>query len=484
MKPGLKKSLKVLVILLIPGVWIIENSRGQPAWNKAKERAVAAGVSLDITDYQPAEISDDKNLLKNEHFYNEWVGNVEPLLNSWSKMNLPGTRPNIARQGAYPNTESTVSFAKFFDESLSEEEAVAKLSAASAELGVRLNELSAIILSYPVHPLFNNLPTEENSTPPAPEFSSPLKITRCFQDLAILDLRTHRPQKAIERIQVIKRLAELCDGPTLSQHIVSNSLRSVKHTIIWEGLRLQSWDKSQLKELLNLTSQSESLEAIERLLKCEIAYLEFGFDHREVLSDLLKLHTFSNQEDSKKPTFGKLQRYYYTDGPRGWTQQRKAIVLHQFLDHLEHKDHWNAQYLEDIDSSQEVGMWNPFFLAYTADNYWLPPILKNELQFITEQRVARLAIHLELHFLKHGHYPKSLNELQGQPLFPDATDPKERPLAFDLDSQGRPQIWSEHEAAQSHRNQRFRWQYHEKESTAPRRRKSSTRSTPSINVGP
>ena len=90
MKPWLKKSLKVLVILLIPGVWIIENSRGQPAWNKAKERAVGAGVSLDITDYQPTEISDDENLLKNEHFYNEWVGNVEPLLNSWSRMNLPG----------------------------------------------------------------------------------------------------------------------------------------------------------------------------------------------------------------------------------------------------------------------------------------------------------------------------------------------------------------------------------------------------------
>ena len=476
MKPWLKKSLKILtlLVLLIAGAWIFENWRGHRAWNKAKERADAAGISLDLADFQLPEIPDNENLLKNDYFYNEWVGNVEPRLENWSKMNLPGTKSEIINRGSSPVKGTSLEFTEFFAEDLSEDKAAQKLNEASTDLQARIERFATITLSYPAHPLFNHIPTEENLDPQRTEILSAQRIANCFKDLAILDLRTNRPQNAIDRIRVLDRLANLNNGPALIQHLVSNALRSEKRSIIWEGLRLQSWNQSQLEELLKITTLTRSYADLERPLRYEIAYNLFAFDHGELLADQ---YGSSNDWGGPKLNLKSLKNHYYKGGPKGWTQQRKSIALNKFLDHLEMKEHWNGQY-PSHNVPEKVSPLNPFILGYSSNDF-LFTIFANEARFLTQQRTARLAIHLELHLLKHGHYPKSLDDLEGQPQFPDATDPQERPLAFDLDSQGRPQIWSEHEASK-HKTQRLRWQYHEKESSAPRRRKSSTRSTPSI----
>jgi len=107
------------------------------------------------------------------------------------------------------------------------------------------------------------------------------------------------------------------------------------------------------------------------------------------------------------------------------------------------------------------------------DTLW--NLLGSEFKSQTRERIARLAILLELHLMKHGSYPDSLDDLEGQPKLLDATDPEERPLAFDLDAQGRPQIWSVREAQESDSRQQYRWQYHENHARSKKSKKSSTR---------
>jgi len=108
MKIWLKRLLKIVLVLLLlfTCAWWIENWRGARAWEKAQARAEAAGVSLDIADFQQAPIPDEENLLKNPVFLAEWNGEVEPRLDRWSSMNLPGLAEFI-RSSLNPKTGET-----------------------------------------------------------------------------------------------------------------------------------------------------------------------------------------------------------------------------------------------------------------------------------------------------------------------------------------------------------------------------------------
>jgi len=264
MKPWLGKSLKILtvLVLLLSAAWIIENWRGQRAWNKAKDRAAQAEVSLDLANSQPPKIPDDENLLKNDHFSHEWSGHVEPRLARWSELDLPGTKAEIGNMGTNSVRERTVACAEFFEEPLSEEGAVKRLNEASSELQMHLDQLTAIILSYPGHPLFNYPPTEKDPQPPMLEPLNIRKITESICDQATLNLRTRKPQKAIGNIHVINILVDIISGPPIFHHLISTAVRAQTQSIIWEGLRLQAWEESQLQELLQITDPFEPFNSL------------------------------------------------------------------------------------------------------------------------------------------------------------------------------------------------------------------------------
>lgn len=471
MKPWLKKSLKIFLVLLLlfTCAWWIENSRGARAWKKAEQRAADAGISLELASYQPAPVPDEENLLKNNLFFEEWNGDVEPRLTGWDKLNMPGTSREFRLARANHSRGRPLDFTQFFDDELSEKEAVEKLSEASFEVQARLDRLAEIILSYPAHPLLKYLPTVEDPIPGTSEIDPLLKFARCFGDQAILGLRVGRPQIALRNIQVLDKLADCFGSPTALQHLVANALRSSTHGIIWEGLRLRQWDEHQLNELLGLTDRGGSFDALAEALKLEQASSLFLFNHAELFSG----DTWSSIIGTSDRTFrNRVQAYYYLKGPAGWSDQRKAICLNDRLDHLGRKDRWNARYHANLQDREEPNPWSPLMMAYAMPDM-LRPVLGGELQNQTRERIAHLAILLELHFLKHGSYPNSLDDLEGRPKLLDATDPQERPLAYDLDAQGRPQIWTVREAKKSGSRQRFRWQYHEDRPRSKKSKKSS-----------
>jgi len=461
MKPWLKKSLKISLVLtlLFAGAWLFENWRGRRALEKAEQRAADAGISLDPARYQPAPVPDEENLLKNDLFFEEWKGDVEPRVQSWDKMNFLGTREPVRRYGINQLRGRSLDFSEFSDGHFSEEEIVNKLTEASGEVQVRLDQLSEIILSYPGQPLFQYLPTEAEPFPRTVNMSALRDLTECFRDLAILNLRNDNAPSALRNIQVIGRLAECFGGPSVFHHQWANSLRGIQRQIIWEGLRLQSWNEGQLTELPGATDLYESSDSLEQALKLKMAVLQSLFTHPDVKASQVWFFFGEYFAMESGPTLkNRVRDLYLLGGPSGWKAQRKAIVIDGFIDHLENRSRWSTRYLEKTKSPNVISPWNPFLLGYAGPAEFRH-LIEMELDAHTRMRVARLAILLELHFLKHGSYPDSIDDLAGRPKLLDANDPDERPLAFDLDSQGRPQIWSVREVKEN--RQRLRWRYHE-----------------------
>ena len=63
----------IVFVVLLTAAWVFENWRGAKAWEEAKERAEAEGVSVVRADYSGLEIPDEENLLMNEIFLKEWM---------------------------------------------------------------------------------------------------------------------------------------------------------------------------------------------------------------------------------------------------------------------------------------------------------------------------------------------------------------------------------------------------------------------------
>ncbi|YCM42064.1 hypothetical protein V2O64_12205 [Verrucomicrobiaceae bacterium 227] len=459
MKVWLKRLLKLFLILLLlfACAWWFENWRGARTWEKAQARAAAVGISLDPLDYQPPAVPDEENILTNRRFLNEWNGETKPNLTRWEFMHLPGTRERIPSQIVNPVSGQSLEFRKFFDGDLTEQEAVDQLTKASLVLQARLDQLADLILSYPGHPLLRHHFSEVEPFPQLGDLNSLPRLASCFRDQAVLNLRTGNPQGALRNILIIDRLARFFGSPTAFHHLVANSTRQFNQQIIWEGLRLRSWNEPQLNEILATTDHGQSFDALTRVLKLEMT------NSLVVFNDLPQAQIRANQGPNfltldEPSLLEKAKNALQFHGPQGWTDQRKSVVVNGFLDQLENESLWSAQYLHQTKSGPEISTWSPFFMAQEGTaiaHQWIGIELKNQ----NSLRITRLAILLELHFLKHGSYPVSLNDLAGQPQVLDATDPKNRPFSYVLDSQGRPQIRATSEKAKAPSRLRFRWQY-------------------------
>ena len=156
-----KKLLRFLLIgpiallLIIGAGWIFENFRGASKWAEAKERAAAMGVSLDWEDYPAPEIAEEHRLMNDRVFKAEWNGEIEPKLGRIYRMDLPEVKSRGVR-GASQAKGRPMNYQQFFDEELTEEEAVQKLHQAMVPISQRLTALSETILAHSAQSLVTN----------------------------------------------------------------------------------------------------------------------------------------------------------------------------------------------------------------------------------------------------------------------------------------------------------------------------------------
>ena len=178
-------------------------------------------------------------------------------------------------------------------------------------------------------------------------------------------------------------------------------------------------------------------------------------------------------EDDDDDSFGeesdpgfalKVRHSIGTKGPRGWTSQRKAILLNSYADLMAYRDEWH-NYPDDGDKWDDwpgdPRIFNPFFVAKYA-NIPTYHTVSSGLKSESSRRIALIALAAEKHYQDQGSYPASLAEMKLGFDTTDVTDPKQRPISYKLDKNGYPEIWSLHES-QNAKRPRLRWQFWEDE---------------------
>ena len=448
-----KILLRALLVLLASGFagWLFENWRGAKAWEEAKARAEAAGVSLVRADYAGPEIPDEENLLLNPVFAEEFEKEGEDRLREWAS--LPGVDGKGYRiQGPRPWNGTSADYRNYFKDELSEDEARDRLAEFASEFEERLDRLAEVILETPIHPIFE---VEEVTGElfDGTKWIFPIQcFSRSFKDSALLAVRRGESDKGLQRVAVLFRLAEMTAGPSLVSVLVSNSIKSLGLSLIWEGIRLRCWTDTQLKEISTLCSEPNYHENLIRSLAFEAA---FGreFLMSEDIPEFLG--------DQRRGISG----WYDYGGPQGWRDQRKAFLVTFHLELIEILKERDFERLRKISETQADRGLSPL-AAIKGELSIIPNCIPGACWMPkSNQRIARIALEAERLFLQEGKYPDRLQELSLPFPVIDLTDPEGRVLAYKPGPNGRPQIWSRYqEELGEEGDEKLRWQFWAEES--------------------
>ena len=102
------------LIVLVGGGWVLENGRGNRAWEEAQARAKEAGVPLVRSAYADRSVPDERNLLTNRVFRSEFHRPEKEHLKSWFE--LPGIDGNPGYLS--PSSGQTVNYQRLFVEAV------------------------------------------------------------------------------------------------------------------------------------------------------------------------------------------------------------------------------------------------------------------------------------------------------------------------------------------------------------------------------
>jgi hypothetical protein len=440
------RFLIILMVLLVAG-WLYENRRGAVAWDEAKARAKAAGMSLKRGEYAGPKIPDEENLLLKPEFVKELEMDEETGPRGWGAMLKLGKR---FVEGGRPHEGATTGYRDWFNEEITESEARQRVVEASREVEERLTILGKVILETPVHQIFAKGEATGEFFENTEWTTSIVGFTRCFSDSAVLAIRSENGALALDRVRGLCRLSEVSSGSSLISLLVSHAIKKQAMSLVWEGLLLRVWDDAQLEILQGEFSEPKYEERLERVISFEAAWgLEF----------LTTIEAGDLPEGAEMTEFGSLMNSYYYGGLRGWKDRRRAILVDRALDLQEILRTRDFDRLEKREENSP-SPYSPMY-AVMSSNVLVSKLL-NRGGWIpaTNERICRIAMAAEREFLRSGVYPEKTSSMKLDFPIIDLTDPEGRELAYELGPKGRPQIWSRYqkELGEDGENN-LRWQF-------------------------
>ncbi len=465
-------SFALLLLVIFIGVgWLFENWRGSREWEKSKKRADEMGVSLDPADYALPGISEDDDLMKDPVFLAEWNREIDPPLRRIGSMKLPGLKQRGIKNLS-SSRGSAFEFTQYFDENLSEEEAVMRVSEIYAPVAARLDLLANAILSKPPQNLDRNhwdfLREDAEVTR---SIINQRSIANAFREQALLAIRQNRMSKALRCCLANARLSKKFSNLNLIDKLMADALLGTIEGVVWEGIRLHRWSDRDLKTLATLFPIEMDFEELEKIYHYETAFGVGMVDYsEEILQKYLSLWQDSSAEKPDKPNVKERVRHWLNyRGPAGWQDWRRSVVLEQGLDLIDAREEWTHPWKERFNNvvTIDIDTYEPSFhpLAPFQSSISGGPI-RVITRHITQNRLARIGIALEQYYLKQNAYPETLDLLSLNFPIIDLTDPQKRPLQYRPTDDGYFTIWSEYEKemSSSPRALRIRWLFSEKES--------------------
>lgn len=427
--------------LLIGAGWIFENFRGAHEWTKAKERAAKMGVNLNIADYPAPEIAEKDRLMNNPIFAAEWNQEVDPPLRRIHYMELPGVKSRGIRGTSYSKGKA-FSYRQYFEEELTEEQAVEKLAELLTPVSARLDQLSEIILSYPVQEILPRTYLDSDTDVSTSAVLSLKLMADCLRGEAQLAIRRGDTATALRNVRVLHRLRENSRGPLVINLLVGDAILLSGSLVIWEGVRQHAWSDEQLEALSELTPTEPRFKIWEQCYPFHIAdSMKEIVQFIENRGALLPEYGYSDDEEDK--TSDRIRLWLNFEGPTGWQDWRKATALNQQLDVLASREKWSQPWLKEynnvivIDDNYEPSFHPLAHFRSETSGGVIRAISTNATKF----RMVRLAIALEQHFLKNTSYPNSLDDLKLDFSIIDLMDEQQRPIQYQRTEDGYFTIW-------------------------------------------
>ncbi len=423
----------IALIVLIGVYWIFENWRGAKAWEEAKARIDEAGVSIVRADYAGPEIPEEDDLLKNLIFIAEFDHEREDAQKGWRMLFAE------KRFGSFssPGRGKLGNYRDYFETVMTEDEARQRMAEEASAFEDRLSALAEVILEKPVYQVFARGATDLAIWESDLHVVGVQGLIEGYQSSALMAIRSGNSTLAVERIQTLDRVIKISNAPSLVDALVAQVGVKIMTTIIWEGLQREVWCLEQIERLKVILTDHDLKQPYLKSLKHELAW---GLESLDSLDE-----AEVQLEEMGGGVAGGIAAWLGFGGPQGWQDRRKVLLTNTYLDLIEIVESGKLRETEELLAELPKNQFSPMAVARMAAQ---AGIFSSEryAESCAIKRIALLALECERERLVSGSYPKSLNDLELSFPISDMTDPDERDLQYELGPNGRPQIWSAHEA--------------------------------------
>jgi hypothetical protein len=429
-----KKVLQAILAVLILGAvgWGVQSWLRARAWQEARARAEAAGVSLVRSDYAGPDIPEDEDLLKNPIFAEELGKEEKERLGEWER--LAGDDSGEIRSFLGPGSGETVDYREWFGEEMSREEARERLAGLARDEEARIERVLQVLLSHPRHRFFARADALGDSAGIEKQLESFYGLRDSLADSALMALRSGEGARALRRIEGLDHLRTGLEGPSMLSFVMSLGFLGQELPLIWEGLRLRAWDERHLARLSGLLEEVDVLATVSECLKFETAFFVESCD------DL-------RRADGSADEGWDLTEWLLLRGPKKDSEREKTRAVQGYLDLIEITDTRDrgalSAFYGSFQNGERDGEDSLAFTVLRATTGIVETLFE-----VTQQElvIARAMVAIERYFLLHGTYPESLSKLDpGLPL---------AGLAYQMGPGGRPVI-----LADEGNEDPIRWQF-------------------------
>lgn len=243
-------------------------------------------------------------------------------------------------------------------------------------------------------------------------FKAMQNVARIVSLKSSAELANQNPTAALDDVFVSLRMAEAAGSdPTLISYLVGNSILPLTYQPIWEGIVTQKWNDIQLSKLETKLSSINLVKSLQTAIRGDqnLAFIQLDSNQRN--TEFFK-SWFGMQEG---PHPAKWLIPLVSVIPQGWFDYNKVWMVRS-----------NSQMLGCLDVNsmrvfpERVSALNPEAQQSSQSrfrvNFMLPGLQFSLIHQVSIKcafnqdviGLARIAIALERHFLKHGSYPENL----------------------------------------------------------------------------
>ena len=390
---------------MVISVHLIENWRGNRAWEEWNKSRRAQGDTSDMSAYMQPPIPDSENYAAHPAVARAMKAESEDPKNQLTELALPAQAPP---SGSWTDGH--------------------REDLAAWEATLQARDLSAFLESYRVslagiedasRRVRCRLPVDYTKGE-IPTLFGHRGFTRTFRLRALVRLRQNHPAEAADDIQTIFRIANVLESdPALMTHLLRVVMVRLMGQPLWEGLDARAWNETQLMALQDSLSRLDLLKTSRRPFEVERLYwVQESHRRPQLYRRFISEKTWG--EDIAKLGWGwrLLCGNFF---PEGWILQNNLSHDRQwvevFLGALPKGEHrLNARILDRAKASwaqREKGKASlgPYTVIASDNTPALIQLVKRTVrtQVFIDQAIQVCA--LERFRLAKGHYPSVLEEL-------------------------------------------------------------------------